>query len=152
ISSISETFQNSNFKNSNFSRPILKVLCSFSQNETMTFLLDRECLNNCPESTYGSESKECLPCHGSCSQCIGPRQTQCSSCPQQSFYVEHLGICVEKCPSGYYSENGLCLPCSAYCLECTSSERCLKCDHNLLLVNESCTDRCPDGMFRNQNR
>ncbi|KAK3853126.1 hypothetical protein Pcinc_022851 [Petrolisthes cinctipes] len=113
--------------------------------------VEGECVESCPEGTYGSEEGECLGCSTSCASCTGPAQNQCLSCPSNLLYVTHLGLCVHSCPPGYYAVNGSCLRCGGLCEQCTSSDHCLACSHRLLLVNSTCLTTCPDGYYELDN-
>ncbi|KAG7160333.1 Furin-like protease 2-like [Homarus americanus] len=115
------------------------------------FSLEGECVGSCPEGTYGSEERDCLGCHASCAMCSGLAQNQCLACRVDFLYVLHLGLCVERCPEGYFAVNGSCLHCGGHCSECINPEQCSRCDHHLLLSNGSCLTNCPEGFYETQD-
>ena len=57
------------------------------------------------------------------------------------------GICIGRCPVGYYSNNSKCLACEPGCTACDSYKNCIKCSLSYNLHNNSCLDKCPDETY-----
>lgn len=53
---------------------------------------------------YYADVDECLPCHDSCSECIGDGVFGCSLCAE-GYVLWENSLCIDECPSGYGGEN-----------------------------------------------
>ena len=92
---------------------------------------DSECVERCPQDTYGVQNITCLQCHEECNECTGLTSRDCVNCMNFEL-MENSGIpiCVNQCPSNYYINGSTCLPCDPECLGgCTGSGplRCQEC-------------------------
>ena len=105
--------------------------------------------NNCLNFTsigYYLNNTICYPCSIQCLQCIGPLDTQCSSCHSNAF-LQNNGACA--CNQSYYladaSIAGTCTACDSSCLTCNGGTyyQCTSCV-NYLLEN-ICLPECPVG-------
>ena len=115
------------------------------------FLLDRECLIECPvEGYYADADKFCQPCDGTCKSCSGPSALECLSCKSTGttnlyFYSNE---CREECPVGFYpNSTNHCLACHGTCRTCLTSNTpndCQSCDLPLKLYSNQCLSQCPD--------
>ena len=51
------------------------------------------------------------------------------------------------CPRGQYPSGGMCLDCPETCQDCLSEAICLKCEESLVLYENLCLLKCPEGYF-----
>lgn len=73
----------------------------------------------------------------------------CLSC--SSSEVLENGECKSVCQDGYYMHDQRCLECDARCRTCVdSASKCQSCPEKLLLFENACYNRCPEGSFYNQ--
>lgn len=127
------------------------------------FLSSGSCIFVCPSGTYqNSTSNTCITCDISCSICIGPLNTQCSSCSNATvngkIVIYYLGIgqttCLTYCPNGQYIDSkypNLCQPCSSTCVTCQSdSVTCTSCPAGYYYYLSSCVSVCPSGTYGDQ--
>ncbi|XP_011405480.2 PREDICTED: furin-1-like [Amphimedon queenslandica] len=102
----------------------------------------------------------CKSCHGSCLECSGRKESDCTSCSPSKVFRE--GSCIDKadfCSTGeYYSEStGSCAVCPPGCSSCINDLTCLKCDQHLYIYSALmehsnlrrtfCIETCPDGYY-----
>lgn len=85
------------------------------------YLLNNECLDNCPDGTYADQAtSSCLTCPSKCSVCTGPDETtQCQKCKNPYFYLKDG--CYKTCPKGYWGDvqTYYCKVCHSACTACT---------------------------------
>lgn len=89
-------------------------------------------------------------CHESCSTCAGPGQDSCLSCAPGLLYVTDLGLCLQRCPDGYFEDvtKNACIGCQGNCASCPEGPNiCSSCDHHLILHNNTCITSCPEKTF-----
>lgn len=86
----------------------------------LNYLYDNQCLNNCPDSTYGATTASgnmCLPCSNGCLTCTS--STYCLSCNSTTYFNATDHACMQYCPIGHYIQtDGSCAQCPANCLMC----------------------------------
>ena len=118
------------------------------------YYVDPEVNTNCFRPTEGKsnwyfdyeESKFSL-CHDSCASCLGPSETDCLSCKQNTelkFLANNK--CYTKCPDGFYtsSNNNKCEQCYETCSTCTGygdnefSMKCSSCKENSISRGNCC--------------
>jgi len=96
-----------------------------------------DCLEipNCTAGQYLSTSYKCESCHATCSECLGPLESDCISCKQGISITlvnntNKTGMC--KCPNGKYFDliTKLCVDCNTACLSCSGagSNNCITCN------------------------
>lgn len=74
------------------------MTCTFSFHH-----MNRTCVDSCPATGYYVSSElQCLSCHASCSNCIGPEQYQCLSCAPTFYQIIDKNLCVDRCLDGYH--------------------------------------------------
>ena len=58
------------------------------------YLLDGQCVQQCPVGYYADEARACMPCSARCQTCSGPRATDCTGC--------RPNLCMKqgRCPAG----------------------------------------------------
>lgn len=95
-------------------------------------------------------------CHSSCSKCVGPLKTECSTCYQNSDLSN--GVC--ECKIGFYfdelnkdnannqndlnlSPSSICRSCHAFCKSCSSDGPggCLECKEEFEKKNNACVSK-----------
>uniref|UniRef100_A0A224XI33 furin n=1 Tax=Panstrongylus lignarius TaxID=156445 RepID=A0A224XI33_9HEMI len=89
-------------------------------------------------------------CHESCATCAGSTQDSCLTCAPGHLYMTDLGLCLQRCPDGYYEDpvTNSCIGCYGNCASCPEHPSiCGSCDHHLILYNGSCVTSCPKGTF-----
>ncbi|CAF2682786.1 unnamed protein product [Rotaria sp. Silwood2] len=96
-------------------------------------------------------------CHGSCTQCKGPKPNDCIACNTINEVLLDDGHCVNKCPLGSYKsekktidfQTNICLQCSIGCISCNNINQCLQCDESkrYKLVDSNCIPTCKQGTF-----
>jgi len=119
-------------------------------------------IDYCPNSTYisiknvqGFEQITCIDCDKTCETCIGPYNTDCSSCSDTNKFINN-GLCVNSCPLDKYQNeiNRLCIKCHESCSHCYGSEsnQCLSCSNpqTYLIENNTCASKCSSGKFPNK--
>ena len=94
-------------------------------------------------------------CHGTCTQCKGPKPTDCIACHPSNEVLLDDGHCVHQCPSGSYKsekntiefQTNVCLPCSMGCKLCTNKDQCRECDQSkgYKLIDSTCVPICQPG-------
>ncbi|KAF6208084.1 hypothetical protein GE061_016534 [Apolygus lucorum] len=98
-----------------------------------------------------NELEEGNACHASCSTCAGPSMDSCLTCaPAYPLYVSDLGLCLQKCPDGYYEDtaSNTCIGCRGNCANCPEGPSlCSSCDHHLILYNSTCVASCPKQTY-----
>jgi len=112
-------------------------------------LYGTECLKSCPDKHY-VDSGVCLPCDQNCKACIGKTNFCINGC--EDPYVFKDNKCIEDCGEGYTKNNGKCEPCDKGCASCKYEgilKKCLTCDENKFMINNTCTDKCLQGQFEN---
>ncbi|KAL4453890.1 hypothetical protein ABPG74_003773 [Tetrahymena malaccensis] len=101
---------------------------------------DKVCRSSCPNGTYPDNSSGlCKQCDFSCSQCLGPSNSQCKAC--QFLTYLYSGTCLATCPSGTYPDESSksCITCPNGCSVCTSSTVCSNCNNGFQLSGQMCT-------------
>jgi proprotein convertase subtilisin/kexin type 5 len=115
----------------------------------------KKCQNDCSAGFYRSSgaTAECLPCGTNCSSCVGSNTT-CTSCTPPFALKSDIGVCVSKCPTGYYNETSVfgayrCLRCHQNCFSCTgpAATQCSACVTGLMLKNSKCMSPCSIGTY-----
>ena len=94
-------------------------------------------------------------CHVSCSQCKGPKATDCIACDPVGKVLLADGHCVDQCPDGFYRnrtqiqmiETSICSACSIGCQYCSGPNDCSMCvsKEKYSLNNGICVPLCPSG-------
>ncbi len=118
-------------------------------------------IDYCPDSTYisiknlqGFEKINCIDCDKTCQTCLGPYNSDCSSCSDTNQFINN-GFCVDSCPldKSQNETNKLCIKCHESCSRCYGSEsnQCLLCSdpHTYLAENNTCASKCGSGKFPN---
>ncbi|KAL4454218.1 hypothetical protein ABPG74_012175 [Tetrahymena malaccensis] len=80
--------------------------------------------NNNDNQQIGASSNYCSPCNETCSDCIGPSQNDCSSCPPNYY----LNVQDKSCKKSQLSN----------CIVALSETVCLQCDAYYFLQNSKC--------------
>ena len=87
-----------------------------------------------PGFYYDEKKKKCLKCHGTCKECSGPTENDCTACTEPLFYKPDCGKCIklDDIPPGYYYNplKWLISPCHVRCKTCVgpTSMDCLECN------------------------
>lgn len=133
--------------------------CASCQNEKTTcdycidgdFLFNNVCYEKkCPPGSYlpSSSSKICEPCQSKCQKC-----SSANTCDECSYpYVLQGSVCQSECEPHFYSDSKrICRSCdNKNCLKCPRDPyKCTECPEPLLLYNDDCIEKCPDGTFAN---
>ena len=94
-------------------------------------------------------------CHQSCTQCTGPKPTDCIACHLTNEVLLDDGHCVNECPLGFYKSEkitieyrtNICLPCAIGCKRCLNKDQCRECDRSkgYKLSNSNCIPICQPG-------
>ncbi|OCT97312.1 hypothetical protein XELAEV_18009537mg [Xenopus laevis] len=105
------------------------------------------CQAHCNLNFYMDSVGICQECHLSCKSCSGGDNKNCTSCPSQ--YVLHRGVCLQRCPDGYYNKESTCYICHPSCKECSgpSDADCQTCHPHAVLSDGSCKTHCTDGQY-----
>lgn len=117
------------------------------------FVLNKnECLKLCPETTF-NKLGICTSCPESCSICTDENTcTKCTS-PKLLQLDKKCGDTV--CPDTTVPINGSCTKCLTEdaCRLCNvkNLKLCVECKNMWPLLNNKCTQNCPDGYFQVQN-
>lgn len=90
---------------------------------------DGSCI--CRSEAYQHDMDECDNCHGSCSECSGPGQEDCTSCQDENMDAEE-GTC--RCKEGFFGVAS-CQKCDKSCLGCSdgTASGCSSCLNNAQL-------------------
>ncbi|CAF1328959.1 unnamed protein product [Adineta steineri] len=101
-------------------------------------------------------------CHGSCTQCKGPKPNDCIACNSMNEVLLDDGHCVNQCPLGFYKsqkqtmdyQTNVCLPCSIGCKKCNNISQCYQCDESkgYKLINSVCVLNCKPRTFLSGDR
>lgn len=142
-------------------------MCSWQDNEqglvctkcALPWLLDvstQQCINPssnaCSTGEYFAED-ECIECHTSCHQCVGPLANDCTECSPEMSWMTEEGSCIESCPQATFSETGysspfqFCVPCPLACAQCDALDHCTECLGGLHLQGGRCLANCNDGYY-----
>ena len=117
-----------------------------------------ECSLSCEPFSFQALNGSCLPCHHSCVECEGPRESDCTLCPPQ-FLRGTDGRCTvpPSCEAGQYfdSRSLECRPCHSSCAECVGkgAKECTECysgsslDEGVCVVSASRSKQCAKGEF-----
>ena len=90
-------------------------------------LHDGVCLRNCPVSMFRDLDSSCRKCAVECASCVGPAETDCSSCAAAHPF-KLLGSCHAVCPQGYAPDfENRCVQCDASCKECNGAANATRC-------------------------
>ncbi|KCV69793.1 hypothetical protein H696_03238 [Fonticula alba] len=126
------------------------------------------CMDACPSGQYVAQAPGsppgptpvCQLCHGSCSECAGPTDAQCTGCPAERFL--HAGACLGACPAGTFGclETASCPGCPAGCAACQPAPaggppgagctaQCTACLPGFVHSpgRGTCVEACPAGEF-----
>ncbi|KAK7080023.1 Extracellular matrix protein fras1 [Halocaridina rubra] len=112
-------------------------------------LLFGKCVSRCPQMFFSDASNggECQECHWTCKECLGHKETDCSSCAENA--LQEGNRCVMHCSPEYYPVDKICRQCPPGCLACNTSSACLKCRSPYLLQDGICVTSCRPGTFAN---
>ena len=92
------------------------------------YLLNSQCLIQCPDQYYFNENKRCQQCHNSCKTCNDAYN--CTNC--LSSYYFNGGLCLNDCPNSNFKNNETqsCSLCDHSCINCigTYNNNCTLCD------------------------
>ncbi|KCV67730.1 hypothetical protein H696_05839 [Fonticula alba] len=112
-------------------------------------------------SHFEAPEPACFKCHGSCSECVGPRATDCLSCAgpkdrlvpmAEKYFFEtrvQVGRCqAEACPVGtvQQTKTSTCQHCPKDCLRCSPDDPnvCMECiPRRFLSLDGRCLEACP---------
>ncbi|EAR93924.2 zinc finger LSD1 subclass family protein (macronuclear) [Tetrahymena thermophila SB210] len=120
------------------------------------FLYKDQCYNKQPDKTYCKDNN-CFDCDPSCSQCLGPNNTDCTNC-QGDFQLEPLSKQC-KCPSGTFNDNSdpgnqyKCSNCITGCSKCNDANSCDECglskttNQKLFLIDNQCFEQQPSNSY-----
>lgn len=138
------------------------------------FLYQNKCQPNCPRDLgyWPNEITHiCDICDSSCKTCIGPADSECTSCLLPYYLLEGCcvlscpvesvilykdpsrGTCEKSCLEGFYpdKESLSCIRCHESCKSCSqgTSTSCLSCGGKLVLTPDkgTCTEACPYHYF-----
>ncbi|CAF3855729.1 unnamed protein product [Adineta steineri] len=105
-----------------------------------------------------SNTRETHDCHSSCTQCKGPKATDCIACNLVTEVLLNDGHCVNDCSDGFYInksktneiDTNICMPCSIGCKKCNKENRCKECDGSkgYHFQGEYCVPTCPLKTFQ----
>ena len=98
------------------------------------------CYSNCLNGTYNNSFK-CEECHQECSECLGPYNTNCTSCSSDDKFLK-FGKCVDKeeCIRGFY------LDVNTYQNTCKCDlEQCHICSFES--YNKHLCTKCEEGFY-----
>ncbi|KAL4486105.1 hypothetical protein ABPG72_012158 [Tetrahymena utriculariae] len=128
--------------------------CTLCQEKS--FLYKSQCQDNKPDNTY-CIGNTCFDCNPSCSQCSGPKNTDCTKC-QGDFNLDILSkMC--KCPSNTYRDNSdlnnlyKCSNCPTGCSKCQDDLSCDECvfssttNQKLFLIDNQCKEQQPPNTY-----
>lgn len=110
------------------------------------FLLNGECLDNCP-STYYADIKDgkCKLCDNKCLSCFNAGSEACYTCAPLFFLLKNA--CIPDCGDGYYGDaNNICISCDPTCLDCNGSgrDKCTKCTLKRIFENGNTCRACSE--------
>ncbi|EFO61161.1 High cysteine protein [Giardia lamblia P15] len=95
-----------------------------------------QCVPDCTaiKGYYGDTDKKCKKCHDTCTECVGPANSQCSACPaskaltySDSAYPDRGGTCGDACKTTEGSTG--CKVCGStigetlYCSQCNNNDQ-----------------------------
>jgi proprotein convertase subtilisin/kexin type 5 len=119
---------------------------------TAAFLHNGSCLSSCGSGFFEDPSGRCLPCADGCSDCDGPRSTECNACARGKLRLLDASnnfVCLEACPQGMYGDvaAGVCRACSGGCSKGTfQSAPCrATADRDCSGCDPACTECSVDG-------
>ena len=94
------------------------------------------CQTYCLGGTYKNEiDRTCDHCDISCNSCIGPTDSDCTSCFDHSILI-----------------NNKCLACDSNCYTCSLTiTNCTNCMSPLFLYDNTCLSNCPIGYYARSN-
>jgi len=105
------------------------------------------CISECPYNMSPNSDNICIPCHKSCTECIGNTEFDCIKCNSDNGYIilsdQRCGFLT--CTQGtFYNKKKLsCEACPKECLECESDEICITCIKGYSLnFEKKCTNPC----------
>jgi len=99
-----------------------KANCIYCPDTYIRNVFNKNCTTEAScDGYYDSDTLSCRKCHGSCSECSGPKETDCTKCAGAYPYL-FTGRCFIKCPFGSY-ENDLTNTCDCH-------ETCSTCSYN----------------------
>ncbi|CAF1326941.1 unnamed protein product [Adineta steineri] len=109
-----------------------------------------------------SNTGETRDCHSSCTQCKGPKETDCIACNIVTEVLLNDGHCVNDCPDGSYInesitneiDTNICMPCSIGCKKCNKENQCSECDGSkgYHFQGGYCVPTCPLKTFQLNTR
>lgn len=128
------------------------------------------------QNYYVSDITGCTICDNSCNTCVGSSNYQCLSCSSGLFYDVSSSSCQNSCDLSQYNfadnvkycmNPGECFfgyytaltdltnctrECNSSCGTCLEKpDYCLSCADDLLLVNNTCIQECPQGYYYGNN-
>lgn len=115
------------------------------------FLDDDKCVEVCRDGYYADKEKgSCESCRSNCLKCKDA--VICDECKPNFSIIK--GKCCDLCPEFYTKFENKCLKCetATNCLKCCSKDvkKCIDCG-SLILFNNKCYEKCPDGYRFNNN-
>ncbi|KAL4495998.1 hypothetical protein ABPG72_015420 [Tetrahymena utriculariae] len=134
--------------------------------QTNLYLYNYQCVSQCPSGYAPDTSQTCQPCDATCLTCSFPQSsTTCKTCKRnkylnpnnscQSLFLEN-NQCVQQCSqSNFVKPNtNICYQCDSSCQTCSgpSSEECLLCSSNQILLNSKCYSECPPKYYTYQEQ
>lgn len=122
------------------------------------WLLDGQCLGQCPPHFYGDNSNNqsvCLSCESACG--VGGNCTSASVCTAcgESLLLTPDSKCVSTCPNNTFLSNSTasCMSCHSTCLHCSGSGEadCTECvDPAFAFDGGRCVSSCSPQSFKNR--
>ena len=110
----------------------------------------------CPSGYWEDTTNHiCAECNSACSDCIGPSNTECSSCNTGYFLQSSSTTCRNSCPDGSWpnSTSNTCENCDVSCAICTGPDntQCSACNPDYFLQPSStiCLSSCPAHYYTN---
>uniref|UniRef100_A0A6Q2XSN0 P/Homo B domain-containing protein n=1 Tax=Esox lucius TaxID=8010 RepID=A0A6Q2XSN0_ESOLU len=129
--------------------PFIKPICAEGY-----FMEEWRCVSTCSVGYFlaeqASENGDVTKCDQSCYACVGPGESNCSTCV--SGYNLEAGVCVVStiCKDGeYLSRHMKCHLCYPTCSRCTGPEKedCVSCLTSRYLNKGECVVQCPPGSY-----
>ncbi|GAA5877543.1 hypothetical protein JCM16303_003371 [Sporobolomyces ruberrimus] len=125
-----------------------------------TFLVNGQCIDECPEgTTVSSDGTSCQNCDSTCASCRPSLPSYCTSCSASSHLLLN-GTCISSssCPTGYFSSpsspisnSTTCLSCHPDCETCSPTDptTCLTCPISQPVLNDKgkCVENCQRGEY-----
>ena len=113
-------------------------------NSNLYFFPPNSCLSECPtnyfQKTELNGSHSCGVCSQKCLNCSGGGDDQCTSCPNEKYFISEFSSCYETCPDYYFPNNQsfTCNHCGSNCEKCQSLQSCQVCKENYRSTSIGC--------------